>query len=395
MSRGPRVVLLALLPHALVGQQCDLSGLPVPEHGVVNKFCAPTGNTPSGNLPDGDSCYISCEPGWTESGAQPSCSGGVLSPGAVTCSPLTLPCMRSLPCLRSKDRGCFNRYEDDNGLGTCTLHQTLTATSCATEFCRTCDSTADPACGPCDFAGDCDAACEAIVPRAPGVTFCVADTETVEVSARRHFSFRHYDTRGVSGEELRAAAVAAFSADGGDPYDGGVVALAAQQRLSVVVEVGRRHWAGSEGIASYSAVETELAEATTACALAAGLADFASLPPPAEGLFASLAGDEGAAAAVTARNETGGTLTLRGSLLVRSASGALLADRLLYPQLVLALRVALGLADSESLQVRSNTAAAAAAAAATILSLSIPHTRGDIDTDTAHRARHAQTRASV
>jgi hypothetical protein len=353
-GRLHRLLLLLLLPSTLLGQDCELAGLAVPAHGVVNEFCV-TGvvvdTVPSRRLPDGEGCYIGCEPGWIESGDQPQCSGGVLS-GSVACSPLLLPCLRSLPCLRRKDRGCFNRYEDEQGRGTCSTHQTLTAASCATDFCRTCDSDAVPACGPCAYKDYCDAACESLTPLAPGVSFCVPDDETVEISATRHFSFRHYDTRGVSSEVLRSAASAAFSDDGGDDFDGGVLMLATQQRLTVVVEIGRRGWAGAEGIASYSADATALVEAQTACALADGLAEFAGLPPPAtRGRFAALAGDDGAAASVLARNETGGTLTLSGSLLTSSATGGLLADRQLYPQVVLALRLALGLSDTETLQV--------------------------------------------
>jgi hypothetical protein len=351
-----RLLLLLLLPSTLVGQDCELAGLVVPEHGVLNEFCV-TGvrvnSVPSRMLPDGEGCYIGCEPGWIESGDQPRCGGGVLS-GSVACSPLLLPCLRSLACLRRKDRGCFNRYEDANGHGACSTHQTLTAASCATDFCRTCDSDAVPACGPCDYKDSCDAACESITPLAPGVSFCVPDDEIVEVSATRHFSFWHYDTRGVSSEELRSAASAAFSYDGGDDFDGGVLMLATQQRLTVVVEIGRRSWAGAEGISSYSAYEMALVEAQTACGLADGLAEFAGLPPPAaRGRFAALAGDDGAAASVIERNETGGTLTLSGSLLTSSETGALLADRQLYPQLVLAVRLALDLSDTETLQVHT------------------------------------------
>ena len=200
-------------------------------------------------------------------------------------------------------------------------------------------------------------ACDAIASsdgHTSGESFCVPDSETVEVSATRHFSVRHYDTRGASTEELRSAGIAAFSSDGGDEYDGGVVMLATQQRLSVVVEVGQRSWGGSEGIGSFSVDEMRLVEATTACALAVGLAEFAGLPPPATlGRFAARAGDDGAAARVIARNETGGTLTLSGSLLIPTQTGALLADRQLYPRLVLALRLALDLSDVETLQVHT------------------------------------------
>lgn len=339
-------LLFVLLPPALVGQECELAGLTVPEHGILNEHCA--GLIGDGlSLPDGGGCYISCEDGWIESGDQPACAGGELR-NAVTCSQLLLPCLRSLLCLRSKDRGCINSYEDRRGPGTCntdTIGGTLTAIACTTDYCRT-----------CDYQGECDAACESIIPAEPGMSFCVPDDETVQVSITQHFSFRHYDTRGVSGEELTSAGIAAFSSEGGDEYDGGVRVLATQQRLNVVVEVGRRVWSGSEGIASYSSYGMALAEAETACALAAGLADFASLPAPAElGWFAATAGENSAAASVIARNETGGTLTLTGSLLVRSEIGELLADRQLYPRLVLALSLALEVSDVDSLQVRTHS----------------------------------------
>lgn len=205
-GRNGRLLLLGLLVRTLLGQECELSGLVVPEHGVVNGFCAER-RARAARLPDGEGCYISCDPGWIESGEQPRCSGGELR-SSVACSQLLLPCLRSLRCLRSKDRGCSNRYEDQHGAphtlssfpvnsphksskslypvgrGTCSTHQTLTAASCAADFCRTCDPSAVPACGPCDFGGDCDAACESITPLAPGVSFCVPDDETVEVSVR-------------------------------------------------------------------------------------------------------------------------------------------------------------------------------------------------------------------
>ena len=80
-GRNGRLLLLGLLVRTLLGQECELSGLVVPEHGVVNGFCAER-RARAARLPDGEGCYISCDPGWIESGEQPRCSGGELRSSA-------------------------------------------------------------------------------------------------------------------------------------------------------------------------------------------------------------------------------------------------------------------------------------------------------------------------
>ena len=63
------------------GDSCTVSGLSAPSNGALDSACAD-----GATLADGASCTLTCNSGYTLSGAQPSCSAGTFSDGGVTCS---------------------------------------------------------------------------------------------------------------------------------------------------------------------------------------------------------------------------------------------------------------------------------------------------------------------
>jgi hypothetical protein len=80
-----RRVVLALaacaqLPAGARAQDCTVAGLSGVDNGVLGAACQP-----SQTLTDGTSCSIACLTGYTRSGVQPSCAGGVFEPGSIVC----------------------------------------------------------------------------------------------------------------------------------------------------------------------------------------------------------------------------------------------------------------------------------------------------------------------
>lgn len=62
---------------------CQLSGVTPPAHGLFGNVCSAGAFV----LPHGASCAISCMPGFSLSGEQPSCFAGRFSPGSLECNP--------------------------------------------------------------------------------------------------------------------------------------------------------------------------------------------------------------------------------------------------------------------------------------------------------------------
>ena len=68
-------------PQPAPAQDCTVAGVLIPADGALDAACV-DGVT----LADGASCTLTCAPGFTLSGAQPSCAAGTLSVGSVACS---------------------------------------------------------------------------------------------------------------------------------------------------------------------------------------------------------------------------------------------------------------------------------------------------------------------
>ena len=77
-----------LTPAACLAAQCTVSGLSAPQDGALDAACAD-----EATLADGASCALTCNPGYSLGGAQPSCTGSTFAPGDVSCTgaPTPLP----------------------------------------------------------------------------------------------------------------------------------------------------------------------------------------------------------------------------------------------------------------------------------------------------------------
>jgi formylglycine-generating enzyme required for sulfatase activity len=61
---------------------CTVAGLTTPTNGNLNTTCADTSA-----LNHGAACDLACDPGYTKSGNQPSCTTGTFSTGSISCTP--------------------------------------------------------------------------------------------------------------------------------------------------------------------------------------------------------------------------------------------------------------------------------------------------------------------